>query len=166
MLQLLPALSHWKRHDKVAGSNLVSRPVGIKTILQTNLLSINNNGEALGIDGNTVVFSDEYSNVVDKYDAIKFSNFNENFGLKRNGKALVVEARQPVVETDTVFLDMYNLKKQAYRIELKPENFAANVTAYLEDNYLHTTTSVSAGGTTNVDFEINDDAASAAGRQV
>lgn len=152
----------FEENDKISGSNLVSRPVSIKTILQTNLLGINNNGEALGIDGNTVVFSDEYSNEIDKYDAFKFSNFNENFGLKRNGKALVVEARQPVVETDTVFLDMYNLKKQAYRIELKPENFAANVTAYLEDIYLHTTTSVNAGGTTYVDFEINDDAASAA----
>jgi len=157
----LPGSITFKESDKIAGSTLVSRPAGIKTILQTNL-AIVDNGTTRPIDGSTVVFSDEYSNELDRLDARKLANFSENFGMRRNGNLLVVEARQPVVETDTVFFDMFNMNKQAYRIELKPESFGANVSAYLEDNYLHTTTPVSANGTTNIDFEINDEAASAA----
>lgn len=150
----------FKETNKITGSNLVSRPASVKTILQTNFYAIEN-GTAYNIDGNTVVFSDEYSNDVDKYDACKFSNFNENLGMKRQGKSLVVEARQPVVETDTVFLDMSDVKKHAYRLEFKAQNFAANVNGYLEDNFLHTVSSISMNGTTTVDFEITDDAASA-----
>lgn len=156
-----PGSITFKESDKIAGSTLVSRPAGIKTILQTNL-AIVDNGTTKPIDGSTVVFSNEYSNELDRLDAHKLANFRENLGMRRSGNLLVVEARQPVVETDTVFFDMFNMNKQAYRIELKPENFGANVSAYFEDNYLHTTTPVSASGTTNIDFEINDEAASAA----
>ena len=150
--------------SKISGSKLVSRPSGsnsVKQILTTNLY--NTNGGAANIaDGNVVVFYDGYSNAIDDLDAVKMNNFGDNFGLSRDGKTLIVEARQPVTNTDTVFFNMKKIKQQTYRLEFIATNFDANLVGFLEDNYLHSTTVVNMNGTTTADFSVTGDAASAA----
>jgi hypothetical protein len=152
-----------KESSKVSGSNMVFRPVagstaGIKQSLTTNLYS-NIGGNTIITDGNTVVFSDGFSNDIDSRDAIKVTNTAENFGLLRNDKTLIVEARQLVTTTDTVFFVIRKMKAQPYKMELIAENFDGAVSAWLEDKFLKTTTALNMSGTTTYDFVLTADQA-------
>jgi hypothetical protein len=150
-------------NSKLSGSKLVSRPLGngVKQMLITNLYNTST-GTANIADGNIAVFSDEYSNSIDSWDAIKINNFGDNFGLIREGKALVVDARQPIAETDTIFFNMQKIKLQPYRLEFIAKDFDASMVGFLEDTYLNTTTAVNMTGTTTYDFSVTSNAASAA----
>ncbi|RYE17216.1 MAG: hypothetical protein EOP51_24315, partial [Sphingobacteriales bacterium] len=53
-------------------------------MLSTFLIAANGNMA----DGNRCVFDAQYSNAVDRYDAVKMTNPGENFGLFRQGWAL------------------------------------------------------------------------------
>jgi hypothetical protein len=153
-----------KESSKVTNSNLVSRPLGnnsVKSGITTNLYNMST-GVANIADGNVVVFSPDYSNIIDENDAIKATNFGDNFGLLRNGLPYVVEAREPVTERDTIFFNMRKIKLQPYRLEFIAENFDNSITGFLEDKYLHTSTPVSMAGTTTVDFSVTSDVASSA----
>ena len=146
---------------KVPTSRLAHRPDGQPiSMLSSNLIAMNANSMDLA-DGNRVVFDDKYSNGVDGNDARKSKNSGENFGLRRNGLSLAVEARNKVHTNDTLYYDMSNLKKMNYRLLFIPENMSsAEVSAELIDNYLQTRTPVSMSDTTWMSFSGNDDAAS------
>lgn len=64
-------------------------------------------------DGNIVVFDKIFRDAIDGNDALKLTNGGENFGLKRDGKLLAIEARASVVATDMLFYNMTNLRQQA-----------------------------------------------------
>ncbi len=150
--------------SKVSGSNMVSRPMGalsVKSGITTNLYNMST-GEADIADGNVVVFSADYSNAIDENDAIKATNFGDNFGLLRNGLPYVVEAREPVTENDTIFFNMRKIKQQPYRLEFIVENFDNSFTGFLEDKYLNSSTPINMAGTTTVDFSVTSDVASSA----
>lgn len=149
--------------SKLSGSKLVSRPLGngARQMLITNLYNTST-GTANITDGNIAVFSDEYSNSIDSWDAVKINNFGDNFGLSREGKTLVVDARQPVAETDTIFFNMQKVKLQPYRLELIAKDFDASLTGFLEDTYLSTSTVVNMTGTTTYDFSVTSNTASSA----
>ena len=150
--------------SKITGSKLALRPMGnnsVKSAITTNLYNMST-GVANIADGNVVVFSSDYSNVIDENDAIKATNFGDNFGLLRNGLPFAVEARQPVSESDTVFFNMRKIKLQPYRLEFIAENFDNSITGFLEDKYLYSSTPVNMTGTTTVDFSVTSDVASAA----
>jgi hypothetical protein len=150
--------------SKLSGSSLVSRPMGglsLKSGITTNLYNMNT-GEANIADGNAVVFSSDYSNAIDENDAIKATNFGDNFGLLRNGLPYVVEAREPVTESDTIFFNMRKIKLQPYRLEFIVENFDNSMAAFLEDKFLTTSTPISMNGTSTVDFSVTSNVASAA----
>jgi len=150
--------------SKLSGSKLVSRPQGVPTskqMLTTNLYNTSN-GFANIADANVVVFSDNYSNIIDQWDAIKINNFGDDFGLLRDGRSLAVDARQPINDADTIFFNMKKVKQQSYRLEFIADNFDLNLMGFLEDSYLHSSTAVNMGGTTSYDFTVTGDAASAA----
>jgi hypothetical protein len=112
-------------------------------------------------DGNIVVFDKIYSDNVDGNDALKILNGGENFGLKRNGKVLAIEARPPVAATDTLFYNMSNLRKQAYQLRFAPENMGSTgLQAFLLDKFLNTSTSLSLTDSSFVDISITANAAS------
>ncbi len=112
-------------------------------------------------DANVVVFDAAYSNAVDGDDATKFSNGGENLGILRNGQTLVVEGRQPVTASDTIYFRMWNMQAHAYQLEFVPQNLGAqNLVARLEDSYLNTSTTISLLDTTRIGFAVNASAAS------
>ena len=153
-----------KESSKLSGSRLVLRPSGINNIKQsitTNLYNTNT-GIANISDANVVVFSNNYANGIDEYDAVKMNNFGDNFGLLRDGQTLVVEARQPVVNTDTVFFNMKKIKLQSYRLEFITANFDNSLVGFLEDKFLNTSTAINMMGTTTVDFSVTSNTASSA----
>ena len=150
--------------SKINQSRLVSRPAGItgatSQIFKSHLYNISGSNNNM-IDANVVVFSDDYSNVIDGKDALKMNNFTENFGIQKGNQTLVVEAKQPFVESDTIFFNFNKVKRQSYKLEFISENFDNNVVGYLEDKFLDNTTLIQLNGTTTVDFSITTDPASA-----
>ena len=150
--------------SKLAASNLVSRPMGslsAKSGITTNLYNMSTGAPNIA-DGNVVVFSSEYADAIDENDAIKSTNFGDNFGLLVNGLPFVVEARQPVSENDTIFYNMRKIKLQPYRLEIIAENFDNSITGFFEDRFLNTSTPINMTGTTTVDFSVSSDLASSA----
>jgi len=94
---------------------------------------------------------------------LKLSNTEENFGILRDGKILVIEARQPVTTTDTIFYDMWNMKQQQYELQFIPTSLNTGIlSAYLIDNYLGTSTPISLSDTSIVLFTVNGNAGSSA----
>ena len=148
-----------KENGKVSGSQMVFRPIAQSESFSTKLYAINGNDATLA-DGNTVVFNDNFLNSVDSKDAIKPGNIGENLGIERDNKILVVEARKEIETTDTIFYNIKKLKPQAYKLEFIPERFTSIVSAYLVDNYLHTSTEVGTTQKSSININITSDAAS------
>jgi hypothetical protein len=152
-------------NSKVTGSALVFRPETPSIVsgqLITNLYEINNAATNLA-DGNVSVFNSVYSSTLDGNDALKLSNTQENFTVLRNGKALVIEARQPLTINDTIYFDMWNMKQQQYKLEFVPTGLSASgVTGILEDSYLGTKSPVSLTTRSSVLFTVDANAASSA----
>ncbi len=149
-------------NSKVAGSADVFRPAapaGTSGKFNTNLF-VSANGQLA--DGNVEVFNNAYADAVDGNDALKLSNTVENFGIVRNGKVLAIEARQPVVNTDTIYFDMWNMKQQQYKLEFTPDNLNTGLTASLVDTYLNTKTNISLKDVTDINFTVDANAASSA----
>lgn len=110
------------------------------------------------LDGNTVVFGNNYSNEVDAYDAIKILNPSANIGIKRNDKILAVEARPEIVSSDTIFYSLSGLNPNNYQLKVVPQlSSLPFLSAILIDNYLHTRINVSYTDTTTIDFVVNSD---------
>ena len=126
-------------------------------ILFTKLIS--QNGQVA--DGNAVAFDKKFSNKIDRDDAVKLSNSNESFGIRRNGKLLTVEAREEIKAPDSIFYNMENLSKQAYRLLFIPENIHHGLEAILVDRFLKTEKRINLTDTSSVDFLITADPASA-----
>ncbi|MGN6543102.1 MAG: hypothetical protein ACTHKY_19995 [Ginsengibacter sp.] len=120
---------------------------------------ISQNGQLA--DGNAVAFDKTFSSKIDGDDALKISNGNENFGIKRNGKTLTVEAREKIKGADTIFYKMENLSKQAYKLFFTPEHCPIDLEGFLLDQYLKTETQIDLNDTSSVDFSITSDAGSA-----
>ncbi len=114
-------------------------------------------------DGNAVAIDDEFSNGQDADDALKIANTGENFGVARYGKTLSLETRKKVINTDTIYYQLSNLRRQAYQLHFKPEHMAVTgMEARLVDKFLGNSTSVSLSSNTLVDFTVTTDPASAA----
>jgi hypothetical protein len=114
-------------------------------------------------DGNVVAFGENFNNEIDVNDAFKMPNSGENFGLKRNGKILSIEAKKIITMTDTIYFNMSNLKQQIYQLRFAPENMGSSgLEAFLIDQFLNTSTPVSLSDSSSVNITITKDPASAA----
>src|ERR1019366_9085533 len=75
--------------------------------------------------------------------------------VKSGGKDLVVERRQPIAQSDTVFYDLTGVRVQSYRFEFIANGLGGSgLDGFLEDTYLHTKTPLNMGGTTQADFSV------------
>ena len=113
-------------------------------------------------DGNAAVFSINYRNRIDADDAVKIPNSGENFFISRHNKQLSVESRNRVQQTDTIFYQLTNLRKQPYKFRFEPVRMNdGRLEAILVDQYLHTQTTIALNDSTLVNFTVNNDPASA-----
>lgn len=114
-------------------------------------------------DGNRVVFDPLYSNSVDMYDAIKMNNPGENFGLVRDGYTLAVEARQPIVDGDTLYYKISNLLPQVYNMHIEVQ-YLENTSAIAElvDRFTNTRRFISLGVNNSFPVTVTTDPASRA----
>jgi len=110
------------------------------------------------IDGVGAGFGKRFSANVDKDDATKLWNFNENMALMRNGKALAIEFRPYPDSTDTLFFMLY-LKQQPYVLQLFSANVLAKIPGrvWLVDKYLNQQMEINITDTTMYSFAPNSD---------
>lgn len=129
--------------------------------VRANLYAFNTNGTASLNDGNLTMYNINNSNAVDNMDAIKMTNFGENFGLQRGNKTLAIERRQTITTSDTIFFRMWNMHHASYKIDLILTGLAhPDLTASLEDSYLNSSTELNLNGINTYLFNITGDTAS------
>ncbi len=143
-----------------------ARPMGISGNNKRQFLGVSlytgSDKSSLIADGNIVAFDEGFSNQIDGDDALKIMNDGENFGLKRNGKLLAVEAREMIENTDTLYYSSSNLKQRNYQLRFVPENMeSSGLQAYLIDKFLSTETLVSLAQNSEIDIVITGAAGSA-----
>ncbi len=115
------------------------------------------------VDGNVVVFDQVFNNSFDADDALKLESSTESFGITSNNKTLALEAREPVINSDTIFYSLGNLGIHSYQLRFAPENMdAGGLTAFLVDKFLGVTRPVSLTDSTTINFDVTTDPASKA----
>jgi len=152
----------FKEAAKTTGSGVVSVAPPVPTPqLRANLYGVNTDGSTYIADGLLVNYDDNYSNKVDDMDAIKSANTSENLSVKEANQLLVVERRHSITGKDTIFLNLTGVSVRKYRFEfLADQLYHPGLSAWLADNYLHTSTPLYVDGTTDVDFSVTSAAAS------
>ncbi|SDG78077.1 beta strand repeat-containing protein [Psychroflexus sediminis] len=111
--------------------------------------------EAKAVDGVKVKFRAGGNNAKDTLDATKVWNYGESFAIDRNPNYMSIESRAMPTTQDSVPLYFGNATRSAYRLEIKPENFAG-AEVFLYDRYLETSTELPSDVTTSVSFELDN----------
>ena len=150
-------------NKSTTNNNLVFRPSGIGMAkLVTNLYLLNTDSSTILADGALEEFNNIFSDSVNLDDAKKVSNTNENLSFLRHGVKLAMERRPDITQNDTLFVMLTATTQRSYRLEFIAQNINhPELTAYFQDLYLNTSTPLSLTGTTDINFSINADAASA-----
>lgn len=131
--------------------------------LRSNLYIVSTNDTTILMDGSLTQYDSDYSNNVDGMDARKMSNFSENWGMLRNTTTLVIERRHSIINTDSIFFKMWNMRTITYQIEFIASKLdKEGRVGILEDKYLHTSTLVALNDTTRIKFSVTADPASKA----
>ncbi len=143
---------------KVNGSKLVTRPANNDVTQLRNNLYVMIAGDPVLLDGTLSQFDAAYANSVDALDVTKLNNNSENLAMMRDGKKLVAERRSEIQLNDTIFYNLGQLRVQQYRFEFIPSHFdQPGIIAFMEDNYLHSSTVLNMHDTTRVMFNIIND---------
>jgi hypothetical protein len=130
---------------------------------RSNLYAIAADGSRILVDGTLTDYDTDYSNDIDGKDARKMFNSSENFGMLRGSIVLIIERRHSIVENDSVFFKMWNMRAITYQLELIASNLnKPGRVGVLEDNYLKTATPIDLNGTSNINFSVTADPASKA----
>ncbi|HEX5024051.1 MAG TPA: Ig-like domain-containing protein [Agriterribacter sp.] len=128
--------------------------------LRVNLQSIDDTAATV-LDEVFTSYSRNFSNNINEMDAVKMPNVLENLAIIRNGQPLMVERREPIETSDTLYLNLSNTTERGYMFEFNPVELTGVASATLEDQYLKTSTAINTDQTTQVFFQVNSDAASA-----
>jgi len=143
-----------KTFDGTAGA--VFFTAGKAEALYCNLYAANTT-PAMIVDGISVNYDDDYSNDIDKEDAVKIENLSENVALINNHNLLVVERRKMVISDDTLYLKLSGTREQDYKWNLRLDNMdVQGRTGFLIDKYLNTNTNLNLNGETEIDFTIEN----------
>lgn len=151
-----PGTVSFNESAKVSGSHLVTRTGAPKPITQlfTRLHARTAQGTVL-LDGVRVQFGYNNSNEVNSKDVLKMTNGNENLAVMKNGHRLAVERRAMVYDTDTIYLNLTQVKVQNYQFEFIPSQLGNRaLSAYIEDRYLNQKTIISLTDTTLFNFNV------------
>lgn len=150
--------------DKGVGSTLVSRqgeePISIPTI-DVELFQKDATGNISSIDGVSTSFDRSFSSSLDNDDVVKFINTNNNLFIPKNNKRLVVEKRPALTVSDTINLGISGLSAMKHQFKITAFVLASTgLDAFLLDRFENKEIPLSISFSTNVDFDINGNAAS------
>jgi hypothetical protein len=145
-------------------SNVGFRPMGTPSgLIRTTLYLLNTDNTTTLADGVFAQFNDKFSSGIDRNDAIKFGNTNENLSIVRNTTSLAAERRPELTLNDTIYFKLATTSRRAYQFVFDASNMQQpGMVGYLMDSYLGTSTLISLDGKTTVNFSIDAATASAA----
>ncbi|QAA81792.1 T9SS type A sorting domain-containing protein [Aequorivita sp. H23M31] len=150
----------FKQDDKAPGNHTQTSATG-ETLLAENMLTVQvftteryNTGGRLH-DGFRMMFDGNFSNELDRYDAVKPFNFAENFGIDHDGTYLSVERREMPVPSETYQLYSTGYTQAEYTLLLTVVGLE-DVSLYLDDSFTGTSTLLEAGDNT-YDFSVSAD---------
>ncbi|MEJ7587243.1 MAG: T9SS type A sorting domain-containing protein [Ferruginibacter sp.] len=154
-------------------NNLVFRPLTPNTPTGSGIGQIRNNLYLQETDNTTILadgviaeFNDNFNLQVDRDDALKFGNVNENLAIQRYTSTVAAERRPSLTANDTLFFTMSKMVKRNYQFELVINGFEqTNLVGLLQDSYLNTSTPVNLSGTTRISFNIDANAASSVAKR-
>jgi hypothetical protein len=153
-----PGTLTFKESDKTAlGSDQVFRVQGVEQSVRVNMFQAAVADSIALLDGVLATFDEGNNNAVDADDAIKLAGSNESLSLKRSNRLISIERRQPTVTTDTLFLNIAQMRLGNYRFEVDMRNMNLNASAaFLIDNYNPSNNylPLDLNGTTDVNFSI------------
>ena len=150
-----------KEEDKSNNVNTTIYSNRFANSLHVNLYAGSSNSPIL-VDGVLSIFGNSYSAGADKDDITKPNNLFENFSIFRDNRALMIEGRPEIVNTDTIFFRLINTTVKAYQLKMRAGDFTnTGLTAFLYDKFLNLKTPLSlTGSITAVNFSVTTDAAS------
>lgn len=128
--------------------------------LRVNLYEIHTDGTTAILDGTLTTFHKVHSNLIDEDDVKKIYGSGESIGFRREGGVYAIERRKAIEENDTCFINISQMKRVTYRMEIVAENFASQgLNAIVLDNYSGATNNLplTIDGTTYFDFTVNTD---------
>ncbi len=133
---------------------------GPNEYMKVSLYQVASDGSVTLADGNLTNYNDNFTDGLGD-DALKMSNFGENFGIIREGTRLAIEQRKKIIIYDTTFFCMWNMQQRNYRLAISNKNLEhPGLLGYLEDAFLRTSTSLNLNDINNIDFSVTSDAAS------
>lgn len=142
-------------------SNMVNRSsaISFKRLAINLLVQLSN--DSILLDGITSDFSDQFSNDVDEYDALKLFSSTESVSIINNVTKLVVERRKNIQANDTVRLNLSSLKQRNYFFDFYPTSFnSSNLNGILIDRYFNTETIFNLDQKESISFSVNSDSGS------
>lgn len=114
------------------------------------------------MDGNAVVYAQNYRDRIDEDDARKWWNDGENLSLRSGEHFLSVEARNSLHHNDTIYYELRNLRRQSYRFAFAPKQMSGTgLQAWLIDRFLRTETPVALTDSSFISFAVTQDPRSA-----
>ena len=131
-------------------------------LIRSNLNMVAADGSTTLLDGDLTQYDPGYSDSLDALDARKMTNPGENIGMSRDGQVLSVERRQTIINTDTIFYKIWNLRAvRSYQLQFVATNlYQPGLLAFVKDAYLNINTPVDLEDTTVLDFNIDANPAS------
>ena len=105
-------------------------------------------------DGLWVFFDDDGNNEVDTFDAIDFTNLDENFATKNGNTLLSVENRATPTNVDEILLEINTYRNINYTIVANASALQGDSPVLL-DTYLNKSTEIPQSGTVAYDFSID-----------
>lgn len=145
--------------DKTATSTASFREVSNSPKLSVQLFMPNMQGIGTSADGAVVVFNNSFSKSKTYEDAAKFTNLDENLAIKVGASLVSIEGRPEITETDTIFLQTWQVNPNVYTLQFDLSKFETQSinNVFVEDVVLKKKYTLSLSGTSIVPYEVTTD---------
>lgn len=105
-------------------------------------------------DAIKIMFSEDYDNLINTFDAMKFYNPNENLSRLNNGVNLSVESRALPVDNEVLTLSTSGYSEENYTFVINSNQLPEDIIAYFNDIYTGVSTPLN-DGVNLIDFTID-----------
>jgi hypothetical protein len=134
--------------------------IGPIEALTSNLYLLDDSIATLA-DGNLAQYNSSFSAQVDRLDIPKLTNFNETFGLIREGVLLAIERRPIITNTDTLFYNLTRTTQRAYQLQLTASALNhPGLQGFFKDSYVGDSVALDLNGSNAINFNVDENPAS------
>jgi hypothetical protein len=149
-----PSITFKESYKSTVNTRVFRNPAASSN-LAIQLLLKAEEGDENNADGVIAFFDNNISTAIGNENSYKFINEDENLAITHNGNSLSLEGRPPVTAHDTIQLKMWQFRQKNYYLRLTGTNFPPDVTAFVQDTYLHQNTPVNLLSVTLFPFTVD-----------